>query len=799
MPSRREFKDPKTFKASTAKQVLSQISRELGPDAIIVSHRKIQDSEGGLWVEATASPRAEGVTPARIPLTTKETTAKFSSKKLFVPALVIIALIIAGVLIWQLLPRNIAINPLPQRLSVAVISFENQTRDNSYDYLNKVIPNLLITSLEQSGYFYVTSWERLHDLLKQMGKEDLEVIDKDLGFELCQMDDIDAIVMGSFTKAGDMFVTDVKVLDVETKRILKSANSRGNGEESIIQSQIDELSREISQGIGFSEGKIERAPTRIADVTSNSLDAYYYFVRGKEYNSNQNYKDGRKFLEKAVELDPRFAMAYLKLGDSFWGLGDFKATIEAYKKAKNFSVRATEKERLYIDGIYAFQVEDDLEEGFRIFKKMVKHYPKEKGSHYGLGLVYFFKGQFNLDKRLFNLAIEEFNKALELDPYDGSPLRMIASSYLGLRNYEKAIEYLKKHISVFPGNAGVLERMANIYLEMGKLDEASAKYKEALEVDPDRSTNWLASYIYALKEDYTEAMRWIDRSINVASPSQKGAASRGWKYFVKSFYHYWLGSLDKSMSNLLILTDYADTTRFKHWKANAFWMMGWIGYERGEFEFCRTHFKGWFDIYMQDVLPLRDNPAARKMHWTAWYYFYLGLVDLKQGKIESAKSRLVEINSLLPDVLPQYKDWITFYYNFLQAEVLLAEGAVEKAITICEKSSPLGGSVESGKLVLHNVPFLKDVLARAYRQNGEIDKAIAEYERLITFYPQREERYLIHPKYYYRLAELYEQKGMIRKAIVHYEKFLNLWQDADPDIPEVTDVKKRLSKLQSKP
>ena len=107
--------------------------------------------------------------------------------------------------------------------------------------------------------------------------------------------------------------------------------------------------------------------------------------------------------------------------------------------------------------------------------------------------------------------------------------------------------------------------------------------------------------------------------------------------------------------------------------------------------------------------------------------------------------------------------------------------------------------VERRGFLPYNVPFLKDVLARAYQQNGEIDKAIAEYERLVVFDPKREERYLIHPKNYYRLARLYEQKGLKKKAIEHYQRFLNLWKNADPDIPEVIEAKNRLSELQSLP
>lgn len=91
--------------------------------------------------------------------------------------------------------------------------------------------------------------------------------------------------------------------------------------------------------------------------------------------------------------------------------------------------------------------------------------------------------------------------------------------------------------------------------------------------------------------------------------------------------------------------------------------------------------------------------------------------------------------------------------------------------------------------------MIDSLAGRAYIRKGEPEKAVAEYERLIRFDPKGKTRFLIHPKYYYRLAKLYEQKGDKAKARARYERFLELWKDADPGQPEIDDAKARLAAL----
>ena len=720
-------------------------------------------------------PTTERVVPERKPFTSREITVQFSMKKLFIPALAVIALLVVAVVIWQLLPEREV-----EKHSIAVISFENQTGNTSYDYLQKAIPNLLITNLEQSKYLRVTTWERLHDFLKKMGKEDIEFIDSDLGFELCRQESIQALVLGKFVKAGDAFATDIKVFDVESKDLLKSANTRGKGVQSILEKQIDELTKEIARGVGLSEQRIKSEQTKIADVTTTSMDAYNYYLKGEEAGNKNYHDDARKFLEKAVEIDPQFAMAYLYLGYHVGVLLDAKASKDAYEKAMRYSDRATRKEKLFIEAYCAVTLEGDAAKQVRILRQILKEYPEEAEMHYRLGYRLI-----RMD--LVEEAIQEFNKYIEVHPNPGPQVyNQLGYIYRDKWELEKSLEYIKKFVALSPNDANAVDSLAEIYFTMGRLDESIAKYKEAVEIKEDFFAAYFAiGYIYALKEDYSEAMKWIDKFTAIAPTSGVKAESYLWK----GFLHYWRGSSNQSLEYLLRVPDLVEATETRWMQLFSFWLTSWVYLDNGEFDKSHEYFQKMLDLW-NVISPKRINRN------TAYYHFGYGFIDLHKGQVDSAESHLLEMESLLSEITEGLR--LEFFHDSLKGEILLAKNQTEEVISLCGKIYPFEiPTMYTSNMLFYNHLFLRDVLARAYQHKGELDQAISEYEGLVTFDPGRKDRRLIHPKYHYRLAKLYEQKGWKGKALEHYEKFLDLWKDADPGIVEVEDARKRLARQKS--
>ncbi|MCK7514941.1 MAG: tetratricopeptide repeat protein [Desulfobacterales bacterium] len=365
-----------------------------------------------------------------------------------------------ALLVWQFAPGG-----APAQRTIAVMAFKNQTGDPAFDYLQETIPNLLITSLEQSGRFRVTTWQEMKDLLRQAGKDASAALDDEAGFEVCRRAGIETLAVGFYTKAGDVFVTDVKVLEAATKRALKTTQARGDGPASILKNQIDDISRAIRRGHGLEALKIEKAPPKIIDVTTSSLEAYRAYLRGRDEIERFFGAEAKRSLERRSPSIRNSRSPTSTWPRLYIELGDRKAQDEALEKALQFASRASEKERLYIEASYAGVVKRDGAERRRILEELVAKYPGEKDAYHELGRSYS-------SAKHYPQALANFERALALDPDFGGALNEAAYACLKMGEPAKAIPYLERYLggeSGGPQSSGLDRRDAHAHGPAGRL------------------------------------------------------------------------------------------------------------------------------------------------------------------------------------------------------------------------------------------------------------------------------------------------------------------------------------------
>ena len=619
--------------------------------------------------------------------------------RILIPVCVAVAAVISFILLRPVLFGD-AVST--ERHPVAVIMFENQTGDPRYDNLKKVIPNLLITSLEQSKYLQVVTWERLRDLARQAGKQGVEDIDSDLGFEICRREKIDAIVIGSFTKLGDRFVTDIKVLDVGTKGSLAVAKSDGRGIESIPE-QVDELSRRISRGVGLSERKIEETQRPVIDVTTPSIEAYTYYLKGRDAFDRLYYGEAAQNFARAVELDSTFATAYLYLGKTHAAAFNGAEAMRSYTKALRHAAKATERERLYINAVYSISTGNDRAGGIRIYRELLEKYPREKYAWSYVGVQYDNVGEFRE-------AIACQERALELDPAYGAALNSLAYAYLHVENYEKAIEVFRRYSALYPHDANPYDSTGEAYFAMGRLDEATRMYEEAFARKPMLGSAVMLSYLCGMRGDYRGALAWIERDMQFETLPGQIVVDHVWK----AAYHACIGEFDRAVREARRAFALADSTANTGMMGVSMQVEGNTLFEGGRLDEARELLRTRYAVpgFDADV-----NPFA-----VAFQELYLGLLDAAAGNLQGARSAAERTEALLPGVRSSSSRFgfrASNWMAILDAEIFLAEGRPDDAIRSYTSDFELKVPANGPELFYMNAPFTQDVLARAYAAKGD--------------------------------------------------------------------------------
>jgi serine/threonine protein kinase/Flp pilus assembly protein TadD len=714
-------------------------------------------------------PTTEKIIPKKEPLTSREITVRLSPKKIFVPAMIVIGVIIAAIIIWQLLPKKEML-PIPpsDKPSLAVMYFKNNTGDNNLDHWQTMLSNLLITDLTQSKHIRVLSEDKLLNILTQLNQENAQTYSSDVLKQVATQGQVNHILTGAYAKAGDQLRINVILQDASTLEHINSESISGTGEQSIF-SMVDELTRRIKSNFQLSPEQIATDIDKdIGIVTTSSPEAYKYYVEGIRHDIKGDYKKVIEYMEKAVEIDPEFASAYLAMGWSYGNLYFFAEEKIALQKALELSDRLSDRERYNIEGqFYMQQSEKTFDKSLEAFQKLLELYPDDISGNNALAILYGRLGDRSK-------AIEHYKVCIDNKTEDVVVYTNLAYAYRAEGLFDKAIEVLESHINNIKDSDFIRRELATTYRQQGKFDLALIEADKALSFNPHSGQNiQRKGDIYFCIGDLVNAEQEYKKLVGREETLDHMAGLSG----IFSL-HLLQGKFKDAKENLLDRLEISEKLG----------QITWGMYQRMFLSYVEMQ----LDNHSQAIKILKEvMETAIKEENYVWQRDSLrdmGLAYLKMGNIEEAE-RTAEALREMVEQAPNKK--LIGMYHYLKGMIELRKENFSNAIEYIKKVLP-----SLSKTVAVNLPYTYS-LGLAYYKAGDLENAQKTYEKVASSTSGRFDYGDVYAKSFYMLGKIYEEMDYKGKAIENYEKFLEIWKDADPGLPEVDDAKSRLASLTS--
>ncbi len=404
---------------------------------------------------------------------------KIGLKQRFIPAMVIVALAITAVIIWQLLPPKEAVLIPSDKPSLAIMYFKNETGDESLDHWRSALCQWLITDLSQSKHINVLPMDRMISILRKCSLLDAKTYSSEDLKRVASEGRVNHIFQAGLSRAGDTFRIDYSLHASDILEPIGSSYVKGEGEESL-HTLVDELTRKIKENFKLSAKEIlSDIDKKVGKITTSSPEAYKFYSEGVKYNNKGEYRLSIRFLERAIAIDSEFAMAYRVKAACYWDLGNVPKWKESIQKALEFSDRTSERERYLIQGhFYTWSGSGKtFDKAIEAFDKLLLLYPDDFMGNKNLGNLYMRLEQWDKAIERFKVTIE--NKTDSIWPYSNA-----AQAYMAKGSYDDAKEVLEHYIDNFSDNYVIRDRLAMNYFNQGKLDLALAEINKAISLNP---------------------------------------------------------------------------------------------------------------------------------------------------------------------------------------------------------------------------------------------------------------------------------------------------------------------------
>ena len=658
-----------------------------------------------------------------------------------IPAIIVLVGVAGYFLLWGGGESTVG-----ERIPVAVAYFNNQTKEEELDGLS----GMLITSLEQSKHLSVLTRSRMYDLLKLMGKGNVDRIDETLGREISRQANVGALVVATISKFDKLYVIDMKVLDPEKNEYILTAKEQGEGK-SGIPTMIDKLAEQTRLGLKERKSDVEATTQKVAELTTLNMEAYQEYFTGEGLINKLQFEEAADHFRKAVALDSSFGLAWYRLSYALsWGSSP--GGEEAIARAMKLIGKVPEKERYFIRVQDALSREEP-QPAIALLKELLVLYPDDKEANYLLGDYAFHQEDLETARNSLQkvLSMDPQNERAhqhlywtfasarslgELQPCAERYLKnvpsptaysLLSDSYAEHAQYDSALQVCRAGIEKFPQDFLLKRQLGDIYVVAQQPDAAREQYLRLIRSDRpfnERVEGYHGLRLLAISRgEYRKAIEAVDGLLTLESP----ASGRG---------HIGTALMLRAWMKVFFLRD---TTG------------GRLDFER--------------------ALTFSDAGAQSYHISTSFYY-------LNSGQIQKARdivnARLKVVSS---DFIP--------YINAFEAM----------------NSGNFGTAIEFFRAILYPDPGAQYYTARVFASMGQFPVALSALRDLrsnisVFGIGSSYARFVeVHPLSYYLEGTIYERTNERAKAIKSYETFLTLWKDADAEIPQFKEAKERLKAL----
>ncbi|MCP4631846.1 MAG: tetratricopeptide repeat protein, partial [candidate division Zixibacteria bacterium] len=639
---------------------------------------------------------------------------------------------------------------------LAVLYFENIGDQGDPDKLGQIVSNLLITDLSESRHIQIVSGQRLHDILKLLGQENVKSIDRDVASQVANKARAKWMLQGSIIENDSSLTITSQVVDTKTGNILSGQRVDGQVGESVFD-LADKLSLIIQGALDLPLDIQNKSNKLLSDITTQSQDAYRCYLEGIENYYKLYNIDAIKNFRCALQHDSTFAMAYYYLAEL--------ENRDNIKLALKYIDKTSRIDSLYIL-IFDAMLIGNYEEIKVLLNKIVNQYPDEKKAYFLMGSIE--NGLNNFDK-----AILSFKKAVAIDPLYKMAYNEMVYIYAKLKDFENALWAIDKYIEIAPNEANPYDTKGDLYTSIGMLENAINMYKKSLSLKPDFYASLLKlGHMFLYKRDYRQAVEIYDSLYETGDEVYQFRA-----LFFQAITLQLQGKFLQTINEFhKILEPYnSDNYRDISYPVDIHRISAFTYQTMGKIELALEEFDKYIRIRRFHV----HEDAIIERH------FYIQLLA-ENDQISKAEEILVDLKN---DIIKNNYPMCSYYYG---------AGALEFAKENYDSAAVCFKKTEDIYSIKPVFPFAF-MYAKSLTMAGRYDEAIEEFEKLLNIYDIDWRLYIGNwsNEIHYYLGMAYENIGQYKEAVKHYNIFLDILKNADTDIELLIDAKKRLSKISS--